>query len=344
MGEKIIVRFIDDKELDKFIHAPEVIKLLGENAKYKLIKQDKYEAFIVGIDDRFYLPFKYVGKRYSKKFIESQILKKIKECIDVQVKEGKTVLINFKFNQKTAKITFVEEIDLARTLNKNLISIGFDEYRISPSTFKYTKICLNCGKLGHTQYSCRNETVCINCAGPHKHEECKSNAYKCVNCGGQHKTTSNECNKTKIKRNAIRRERKEKLLNKWNIKNNVMENCKTPQKVIRDLIDEEKRKLRRKINKKLMMEMSKEGYTSFVLNNHNKYERFIIKTNNKIDYKKTLNNYLNDCKTLANSKYCSKKHRRNNKKDKTLVIAFINIRSIINKPIQNQVRERGVEF
>merc|ERR1711991_1265533 len=213
------------------------------------------------------------------------------------VKESHNVSFKIKINKKTAKITLINEKYLAQVISKKVIPIGFDKYKICLPTFKTTKICMNCGKMGHNQYNCKNKKACVRCAEPHRYEDCKSKNERCVNCQGNHKATSFKCNKTKTKRNTIRREKGERLLRKWNIKNVMQEGKKTPQRIVWEMIDEEKNKLKKSINKKLRGQMSKEGYASFDLNN--------IKT-----------------------KYLIKK---NNKNDKTLVIATINIRSIINK-------------
>lgn len=104
--------------------------------------------------------------------------------------------------------------------------------------------------------------------------------------------TSPKCQLTSSKKGIFRKEKKERLLRKWNIKNDKLALSKTPQRVIWELIEKEKKEIKKKINRKLTKEMSKEGYSSFVLNNISKYKDYIVKVNDNIDYKKTLDNYL----------------------------------------------------
>ena len=328
LGEKLIIEFEDDIELDKFTHDVRAIELFGEKATFCLLDGRKHVAFILGIDKRYYL-VDVNNQRYSDSFIKKQIRERIAKCTDIDVKESHNVSFKIKINKKTAKITLINEKYLAQVISKKVIPIGFDKYKICLPTFKTTKICMNCGKMGHNQYNCKNKKACVRCAEPHRYEDCKSKNERCVNCQGNHKATSFKCNKTKTKRNTIRREKGERLLRKWNIKNVMQEGKKTPQRIVWEMIDEEKNKLKKNINKKLRGKMSKEGYASFDLNNIK--TKYLIKTNNKIDYNKTVNNYLNNCKTLSRSEYSINIHKENNKNDKTLVIATINIRSIINK-------------
>ena len=68
--------------------------------------------------------------------------------------------------KKTAKITLSNEKSLANKVNKNTIKIGFEDYKVSLPLFSKTKICMNCAKLGHSQFNCKNKVACINCADP----------------------------------------------------------------------------------------------------------------------------------------------------------------------------------
>ena len=327
MEEKILIKFKNNNDLNTFIYGPYKSKIFGEKAKYTVLENKINEALIIGIDKRLNLKNSDNYIRFSNAFIEKQVMRNIENCVDVEIKEGKSVLIKFKNNKKMAKITLDQEIHLAEALSKNTVKIGFDEYRICMPVYKRTKVCKNCGRLGHSEYNCNNETRCTKCAGSHKQDDCNTKEEKCINCGGNHQTTSFKCKKTKIKRHNISREKKERMLRKWNIKNDN-EVRRTPQRVVWELIEEEKKKLRKKLSKRLMTEYNKEGY-SFVLN---KYKNFIIKNdNNEIDYKETINNYLKDSSMFKSNDVDAEQGIINKQNNKGLIVASIKIRSIINK-------------
>ena len=257
LGKKVVVTFDCEKNLNNFVHSPICSEIFGGKAKYTLTEQRTYDAFVLGINKKFYSPIVTNKQRFTNNFIEKQILEKIDDCIDVEISEGKNVLIKLIYDQKTAKITLRNEKVLADTLNRNFIRIGFEEYRICLPGYSKTKICMNCARLGHTQGNCRNEAACIKCAGSHRGDDCKARDEKCLNCNGKHRATSNKCRKTKNKRIAVRREQEERLLNKWNLKNGRLKGSMTPQMIVKELIEEEKSKLRKKVAKRLSTEMSK---------------------------------------------------------------------------------------
>ena len=99
------------------------------------------------------------------------------------------------------------------------------------------------------------------------------------------------------KRKVARQEQEEKLLRKWNLKNN--EAFRSPRVVVRELIEEEKIKLRKKVTKRLAMEMSKEGYSSFVLN---VLENFKVVSKEIINTNETINRYISSIDPLKNEK------------------------------------------
>jgi len=53
--------------------------------------------------------------------------------------------------------------------------------------------CFKCQKYGHSQTSCKHETVCPKCSqSGHNSDDCQEQA-KCVNCGGDHPAYSTSC-------------------------------------------------------------------------------------------------------------------------------------------------------
>lgn len=91
----------------------------------------------------------------------------------MEVHEKGKVLIKIKYDKKTARITMSNEKSLAKTINKNKLKIGFDEYKLHLPLYSSTKVCMNCAELGHTQFRCKNQIACTICAGPHRHKDCK---------------------------------------------------------------------------------------------------------------------------------------------------------------------------
>merc|ERR1711991_835461 len=193
--------FNNVKEVDKFIRTCKGEKIFGANIKYQLLEENKHLACVFGVDKRLLIKTNNQTYRYSNKFIEEQIKEKIEKFVDIEISEGeKNVLLKICYNKKTAKITISQEKQLAQVIHKGSIRIGFDVYKIKLPTYKATKICLNCGKIGHIKNNCGNKAACITCAGVHKYEDCKSAKEKCVNCEEEHRATSKKCLRTRLTR------------------------------------------------------------------------------------------------------------------------------------------------